>query len=369
MSLIEIFRTHHIINQFPKNYYTYELKDLLFLEIIHSGSFGYEFLAFSIKRKEFYRIKIANVVPYFLNIFRKEATNRMEETFLHLHELYRREKYMLLMSQHSRFLVHGLFVITYQSYIYFAYELCNGEIIFVLVCCCHGLSYLHKNNILHRNIKPQNIYISRNGYLKLGGYELIGLQRQPNHEYKATRFGTSGFIAPEMMSLNSNKFQDETVDIYALGVTIFQCLTGYQIRWNVVSRIFDATSLQLQTDMADHVRLPKKLFDNVNLLDIKYFISTYIFPLICEKKDRVENVQQILRIGQIEKIYPFAMVHNHSLLSPQIFRIGIHQQSLNIKDFQYHFTPTNVNCETFNTRPRVRKNLIRSEVTKFNEVI
>lgn len=83
---------------------------------------------------------------------------------------------------------------------------------------CKALELCGKQSIIHRDIKPQNIFISENGAFKLGDF---GIARTADHTTKATKTGTYGYMAPEV-------YKDETynasVDIYSLGLVLYWML-------------------------------------------------------------------------------------------------------------------------------------------------
>lgn len=83
-----------------------------------------------------------------------------------------------------------------------------------------ALVLCEKRNIVHRDIKPQNIMISRFGDYKLGDF---GNSKVMNHATYATTTGTSGFQAPEVVQM---KKYGHTADIYSLGITLYWLLNN-----------------------------------------------------------------------------------------------------------------------------------------------
>lgn len=84
-----------------------------------------------------------------------------------------------------------------------------------------ALQYLHQNNVIHRNIKPDNIYITQNLDIKLGDF---GISRifdinKPNHQ---TLAGTYQYMSPEMLERKSYSFE---TDIWSFGVVAFELIT------------------------------------------------------------------------------------------------------------------------------------------------
>jgi len=92
-----------------------------------------------------------------------------------------------------------------------------------------GLDYIHKKNIVHMDIKPSNILISlRPGtsipLLKIGDF---GLSRQLDSKstYEGFKRGDGRYLAPEL--LDSKAEITTAVDIFSLGITVFEMATDY----------------------------------------------------------------------------------------------------------------------------------------------
>lgn len=83
-----------------------------------------------------------------------------------------------------------------------------------------GLAYLHDQNIAHRDLKPQNVLISKDGSLKIGDF---GISREVGTSLVKTQCGTPNYMSWEM--LNKEPY-DETTDLYSLGIILLQLLTG-----------------------------------------------------------------------------------------------------------------------------------------------
>ena len=84
-----------------------------------------------------------------------------------------------------------------------------------------GLSYLHDCGIVHRDLKPGNIFYE-NGQVKIGDYGLSKSINTTQHSGQTITVGTVHYMAPE---IGEGKY-DRGIDIYALGIVLYEMLTG-----------------------------------------------------------------------------------------------------------------------------------------------
>jgi len=84
-----------------------------------------------------------------------------------------------------------------------------------------SLSYLHECGIVHRDLKPSNIFYE-NGYVKVGDYGLAKAISASRHSGHTITVGTVHYMAPEIGAGSYNR----SIDIYALGVLLYEMLTG-----------------------------------------------------------------------------------------------------------------------------------------------
>ena len=91
---------------------------------------------------------------------------------------------------------------------------------------CSALGYAHTNNVIHRDVKPANIFVQPDGNSKLLDFGIARLEKR-SQELSLTRtghiVGTVPYIAPERLK---GTFIDGRSDIFSIGVVLYQLLTG-----------------------------------------------------------------------------------------------------------------------------------------------
>ncbi|TEB21757.1 Pkinase-domain-containing protein [Coprinellus micaceus] len=129
-------------------------------------------------------------------------------------------------------------VIATESSIWIVTELCSGGELFDYLAekgrlaedetrilfgqLCLAVAYLHDNQIVHRDLKLENVLLDERCRVKLGDF---GFTREYERgAYMETFCGTTGYASPEM--LQGRKYQGPEVDVWSLGVILYCLLTG-----------------------------------------------------------------------------------------------------------------------------------------------
>jgi serine/threonine protein kinase len=91
---------------------------------------------------------------------------------------------------------------------------------------CDALQFAHDHGIIHRDIKPSNIMLTRDGRIKMADFGLAKRfdAESTLHTKTGTGMGTPDYAAPEQFDPGAHI--DHRADIYALGVMIYQMITG-----------------------------------------------------------------------------------------------------------------------------------------------
>ncbi|MDO5476937.1 MAG: Stk1 family PASTA domain-containing Ser/Thr kinase [Eubacteriales bacterium] len=115
-------------------------------------------------------------------------------------------------------LVNG---ITLKQYIKKKERLSPREAVTVAIQVSMGLAAAHRNHIIHRDIKPQNIIISKEGKVKVTDFGIA--KASTSKTITSNVMGSVHYTSPEQAR---GGFSDEKSDVYSLGVTLFEMLTG-----------------------------------------------------------------------------------------------------------------------------------------------
>ena len=91
---------------------------------------------------------------------------------------------------------------------------------FFISCLILSLEYIHKNNIIHHDIKPENLVCDDDGFVHLTDFGIAKIKKLQNNSETS---GTPGYIAPEVLLKQNHSF---TVDYYAIGIIGYEFLIG-----------------------------------------------------------------------------------------------------------------------------------------------
>ena len=86
---------------------------------------------------------------------------------------------------------------------------------------CMGIEAAHNNHIIHRDIKPQNIMISKDGKVKVTDFGIA--KAATSNTITSNVMGSVHYTSPEQAR---GGYSDEKSDIYSMGITMFEMLTG-----------------------------------------------------------------------------------------------------------------------------------------------
>ncbi|KAM7415612.1 hypothetical protein PAMA_017912 [Pampus argenteus] len=183
----------------------------------------------------FGRVELVKVkgkdVTFALKVIKKKhvVDNRQEE---HIHS-----ERKILAEARSSFVVKLYRTFKDDKYVYMLLEACLGGEIWSLLrdrgsfdehtakfcvgCVTEAFDYLHRKGVLYRDLKPENLMLDADGYIKLVDF---GFAKKIRCGQKTWTFcGTPEYVAPEIIL---NKGHNFSVDFWSLGILVFELLTG-----------------------------------------------------------------------------------------------------------------------------------------------
>ncbi len=171
--------------------------------------------------------------------------------------------------------------ITLKDYIEKKRRISAKETISIAIQMVTGMEAAHKHHIIHRDIKPQNIIISKDGKVKVTDFGIARATTSSN-TISANVMGSVHYTSPEQAR---GGVTDEKSDIYSVGITLYEMVTGH------VPFDGDSTVSIAIKQLQEELPLPSR-----EVRDIPYALEQIIIK--CTQKspeNRYQNAQELLR--------------------------------------------------------------------------
>jgi HAMP domain-containing protein len=121
---------------------------------------------------------------------------------------------------------------------------------------CRALEVAHAEGVIHRDVKPQNMVVEPNGFLKVMDFGIARLANPPKGKgltEAGTSIGTPDYMSPEQLAGSE---VDARGDLYAAGIVLFECVTGRvpfqaETTWALVAKHLEEEAPDPRTLNAD----------------------------------------------------------------------------------------------------------------------
>ncbi len=169
--------------------------------------------------------------------------------------------------------------ITLKKYIEKKVVLSYKEAVSIAIQVSMGIGAAHSNHIIHRDIKPQNIIISKDGKVKVTDFGIA--KAATSNTITSNVMGSVHYTSPEQAR---GGYSDEKSDIYSLGITLFEMLTG-RVPFNGETTVAIAIK-HIQEEMTSPREYVPEIPTSVESIVLK----------CCQKSPdrRYQNVQEVI---------------------------------------------------------------------------
>ena len=144
--------------------------------------------------------------------------------------------------------------ITLKEFIEQQHEINWKDAVHFTVQILKALEHAHEKGVIHRDIKPQNIMLLKDGTIKVTDFGIARLQKNSAHTITNKAIGSVHYISPEQAR---GDITDEKSDIYSVGVMLYEMLTG-KLPFEADNAVSVAI-MQLQSDPV----LPREINQNI----------------------------------------------------------------------------------------------------------
>jgi len=163
---------------------------------------------------------------------------------------------------------------------------------------CRGLRYAHSHNIIHRDIKPQNVLLDKNKNIHISDFGIAKISESIDITMTGSAVGTPEYMSPEQAQ---GKKLDAQTDIYSLGILMYEMLTRKPpfTANNSMAVAYKQVHEQPMPPSVKRKDTPKRL----ELIILK--------ALKKEKQDRYESVEKLLE--HLDSVDPSELVERDTV--------------------------------------------------------
>ena len=207
---------------------------------------------------------------------------------------------------------------------------------------CIAVEYLHKNSVIHRDIKAANVFISKSNTIKLGDVGIIKVL-QLAYKYANTNIGTPYYMSPELYK--HQKYNTKT-DIWSIGVLLYELMT--------LQPPYNAANIQ---DLKYKISHSKWNLSNKYRSIYSGDLCNLLEHILDNDQNSRYNISEILNHKYFESQYRLYTLDNtHQPINSAFYtKTPIPLTSLEWKNLVKKFANNDTLCGTINTNSYVKK--------------
>ncbi|KAI3378118.1 hypothetical protein SNEBB_005755 [Seison nebaliae] len=345
-------------------------KEFFILKLMDNSKFGQIYLSYSLKKKEFFICKLLNLQKILLQ--RKSSNLSENDKILSmLKERIFTEYYCLILAQQHPHLVCGYSAFIAQPFIYFTMKYYGGGtlkrflsknhkrmlnfdvILYIATSLFAALNFLHSHHIIHRDVKPENIFIDVNGEICLGDFgEAKIIHKQLPY---AEVVGTLYYMAPEcslpdiyaIRECSNGKLllkNDHRIDFYSTGIVLWEVSIGenplrkldeyYVPSFQSYDAVFQFMNEKIESSASNEKNLIRNKIIPHKLRKLMRIFTKMANPQI---KFRYNNIQEIWDTAVLSDYVNHTNFIKGTVRPPPILSGGIRTYS--IHQFSTHLLP------------------------------
>lgn len=170
---------------------------------------------------------------------------------------------------------------------------------------CYALGYAHRNDVIHRDVKPANIIVQPDGSAKLLDFGIARQEKLDGHlTHTGHVIGTIQYMAPERLK---NESFDGRSDVFSVGVLMFQLLTGelpFTGDYSIVQKLLSEKHPPLSNYLRDYPPALDSILDRALAKDPhdRYPTADEMGAEVSAVADELKKEQVALWIQQAERL-------------------------------------------------------------------
>ena len=259
-----------------------KIRDYKILKKLGEGGMGTVYLAEDTMLERKVALKILNPIltkdSHFTDRFRHEA--KIQASLIHpnivtLYNYFREgDNYCMVMEN-----VEG---VTLKQLISSTGPMPEQRAVWILNQMLEAVGFAHKKGIIHRDIKPSNILITKDDNAKILDFGIAKILQDKGLTKTGTKMGTVYYMSPEQ--IKAVKDIDHRTDIYSLGITLYEMLSG-RVPFNVdTDSDFEIMNEIVSSDLKD----PREYYPHIS----NWVVNVLFDSVKKERNERIQNADE-----------------------------------------------------------------------------